>query len=789
MKKFLQLLAALICFALCVDAQAATRSKADNTDNMNLASSWVGGLPGSGDIAQFDSTLTVARTAKIAAVQSWAGIKVTNPGGKFTSSSTALSLTLGTSGIDMKVATQDFDWQSQVILGGAQTWNVASSRTLSLGGSTVELVANTLTVAGGGKVEIFSTLSGTAGLTKYGSGTLLVKKTLTPANTLTGTLTIYGGKIIFDTSSKNTVSVAVTSVLDMRGGELNKLGGNIIQEFASTSLSFGNSITLDSGGVLRLNGITRNTGGTVNFGAASIADGDGTIVVNGIVDPAYATIAATGWAVKANGANGAFTALSTYETSLAPADWATTENVSLNANPSASIGTLSINSLRLTAASTVQIDSGATLTLTSGGLLLTGSGAKSISPASGTATLLGAASKDLIVHQYSSGALTIGAIIADNTAATALTKSGPGILILSGANTYTGKTYYNGGTVRITARNNLANNTAAEHRMAGGKLSVGGNVTLASTEFLVFDADGTVGSSTLDVDSGYTLTVDAVVSGAGNFTKAGLGTVKLTAVNTYTGDTIVNAGTLTLDYAAVSSRITDTSVLVLGGGTVTLAGGGSAHNEVVASTTIAPGASSITQSSSTSVLRLNAMSRMVGGAVDFGAGSIADTDTLNVNGILGGYATVAGAGWAINSAGAGDGAITALGTYEESNVPANWALGENVKLSTAASTTTGNREINSLILNGTASVDPGSANILTITSGGILANSSSATTIGAGGTLVGAKSADLIVRNSGSGILSITCVIANNTAATAFTKVGSGMVILTGINTDRKSVV
>ena len=58
-------------------------------------------------------------------------------------------------------------------------------------------------------------------------------------------------------------------------------------------------------------------------------------------------------------------------------------------------------------------------------------------------------------------------------------------------------------------------------------------------------------------------------------------------------------------------------------------------------------------------MRLNAITRNRGGVVDFGAASIADTDTLNVNGILGGYATVGGADWAINSTGAGDGAITA----------------------------------------------------------------------------------------------------------------------------------
>ncbi|MCY2924798.1 MAG: autotransporter-associated beta strand repeat-containing protein, partial [Planctomycetota bacterium] len=62
----------------------------------------------------------------------------------------------------------------------------------------------------------------------------------------------------------------------------------------------------------------------------------------------------------------------------------------------------------------------------------------------------------------------------------------------------------------------------------------------------------------------------------------------------------------------------------------------------------------------------NAFTRLRGGVVDFGAAGIADTDAGNVNGILGGgYATLAGADWAVNSTGAGDGPITAYTAYTD----------------------------------------------------------------------------------------------------------------------------
>ena len=54
------------------------------------------------------------------------------------------------------------------------------------------------------------------------------------------------------------------------------------------------------------------------------------------------------------------------------------------------------------------------------------------------------------------------------------------------------------------------------------------------------------GSCTFDIDGGTTLTISNVVSGTGSLTKVETGTLNLSGVNTYVGDTTINVGTLGL---------------------------------------------------------------------------------------------------------------------------------------------------------------------------------------------------------------------------------------------------
>lgn len=64
---------------------AATRTKANNTDNLNLASSWTNGIvPVGTDMALFESTVTGPLTVALGADLAWNQINFNNPGGDFT---------------------------------------------------------------------------------------------------------------------------------------------------------------------------------------------------------------------------------------------------------------------------------------------------------------------------------------------------------------------------------------------------------------------------------------------------------------------------------------------------------------------------------------------------------------------------------------------------------------------------------------------------------------------------------------------------------------------------------
>ncbi|HET6408147.1 MAG TPA: hypothetical protein VFG14_09725, partial [Chthoniobacteraceae bacterium] len=59
--------------------------KANNTDNLNLGSSWVGGVaPGAADLALWDATVVGPNTTILGANLNWSGVSIANPGGAVT---------------------------------------------------------------------------------------------------------------------------------------------------------------------------------------------------------------------------------------------------------------------------------------------------------------------------------------------------------------------------------------------------------------------------------------------------------------------------------------------------------------------------------------------------------------------------------------------------------------------------------------------------------------------------------------------------------------------------------
>src|SRR5437763_7472019 len=138
--------------------------------------------------------------------------------------------------------------------------------------------------------------------------------------------------------------------------------------------------------------------------------------------------------------------------------------------------------------------------------------------------------------------VTISGVVAG---AGGLTKNGAGTLVLSAANTYTGVTTINAGTISIAADAALG---TAPGVATPGKLVFGGGTLRSTASFTLAGNRGIslTAAGAISTDPATTLTYGGIVAGAGSLTKLGTGTLLLSAANTYTGTTTISVGTLRL---------------------------------------------------------------------------------------------------------------------------------------------------------------------------------------------------------------------------------------------------
>ena len=152
--------------------------------------------------------------------------------------------------------------------------------------------------------------------------------------------------------------------------------------------------------------------------------------------------------------------------------------------------------------------------------------------------------------------LTYGGVI---TGSGNLTKNYPGTLLLSGTNTYSGTTTIDEGILSVSSSANLG---ATPGSIDADNLILDGGTLRANSSFTLDNNKGiTLNTvSTIQTDSSVTLTYGGIITGSVGYFKTGEGTLLLSGNNTYTGDTTISAGTLT-----VSGTLADTTDVINSG--------------------------------------------------------------------------------------------------------------------------------------------------------------------------------------------------------------------------------
>ncbi|MEI8292590.1 MAG: autotransporter-associated beta strand repeat-containing protein [bacterium] len=438
---------------------------------------------------------------------------------------------------------------------GANNLTVANSVILSTGTTAFDTNFNNASLAG--------VVSGSGEFVKSGAGTL----TLNGTNTYTGATTINAGTLSIASITNGGVSGALGNSTNSAANLV--LGGGILEYTGSSNGSTDRNFTLTAGTSSTISVTTAATSLTISGNAANTTGaltkaGSGILTLSGnnsytgdtTITAGTLQIASTGLlaggsysgnmtnsgvflfasnsnqtlsgilsgsgsltkngtgALTLSGSN-SYSGGSTFNggtirignnNALGTGNWTTNNNVTLASSDS--------TARTITANYTSILGTGVTITLgeASGGtgnLTFTGSGNLNIG--SGVTRTLNVINTTSITQALISGANTN------------LTKTGIGTLILSANNTYTGATTINAGTLQIG------------NGGTSGALALTSTITNNAT--LVFNRSDSVVQGTHFSGS--------AITGSGSIIQNGTGNLTLSAVNTYTGNTTINSGTLT----------------------------------------------------------------------------------------------------------------------------------------------------------------------------------------------------------------------------------------------------
>jgi autotransporter-associated beta strand protein len=694
--------------------------------------------------------------------------------------------------------------------------------------------SGTFLYSGTNNQTLSGVVSGTGALTQNNSSSTL---TLSGNNTYSGTTTINAG----------TLEIASTGRLG--GGSY---AGNITNSgtflFSGTNnqtlsgiISGSGALTQNNSSTLTLTGNNTYTGDTtINAGTLQVASGgrlgggsyagnisnSGNFIYAGTNNQTLAGVISGSGALTRNGTNSTLTLTgsNTY-TGITTVSG----NSILNIQNNTALGGTA-NGTTVASGSALQLQNN--ITITGETLTLNGSG-----PGGNTGILrnisgnnewqgnitLSAASR---IHS-DSGNLTLSGII---SGANNLTIGGTSVVILSGANTYSGTTSIIGGTLSIntladSADSSVGNGTGSISLGSGGSAGTLLYTGTGSSTNRTINLGGSAGNATIDQSGTGTLRfTSSFISGAGNktltlqgstagigeiagavvnnsatnltsLTKNGNGTWILSGFNTYTGTTTINAGTLQIGNGSstgnlsASSAITNNATLVFnrsgtvtqgvdfangisGTGNLTQAGPGNliinAANSYTGVTTVSNGTLTLSGSGTLGTSTIT----ITGGTLDLGGSSITNTFSSITGGtISNGTLTNNGGNYAfqngtVSTSLAGTNGLTKTGS-------GTLTLNATNSYSGATTISAGNLSISSVsALTNTSGVNLANATSLIYTGG-------SAATLDRDISVTGTTGSTGTIRNDSAGLLTLSGALTKNGTTLAL-QGGSGGITVSG---------
>jgi len=444
------------------------------------------------------------------------------------------------------------------ILRNSGTFNVGSNAT-TLGSGAV-LIQNQGTYEGN---TIINGFNSSGNITNSGG---IFQFTSAAPTITTNTL----NSIILTNGTISYRSVSSANIFNSQVSNITFQGNNTFQLNASTNAIFNSYAFSNNNGQLYQN-LTLVNGNTM-WQATNT-----TIGVSGVFTVSNTTAAVFGTLTNL-GTHTVFDSTATY---LSPSI--------VGGTFTSTVSTNYFNTNLTVAGGTVTLDAGSLLVMTnasgaavgvlemSGGGSIAGAGSLLFSASSGSS---------MLTNSSGSNTISVAVVLATNlnvstangttlnvsgavSGSKSLTKSGSGTLALSDVNTYSGGTTVAGGTLQISADNNLGNT-------AGG-LTFSANSTLQTTAAvsLVAARGVTINNGvTAQWDSqGFNSTLAGVITGSGTTVFNKLGTAALTlsgnSAATFLGNTTVSAGTLAVTGNLGGSAVTvNSGSLLEGTGTV-----------------------------------------------------------------------------------------------------------------------------------------------------------------------------------------------------------------------------